>query len=332
MKDKMLQQMVKAGFTTAQKLLASGLKVNSLRTNDTLRKDEWKQYDAAIVEAAQQRLVVVADLMSRGLVYRIGNGLGKTVLEYEDQSDMSDAEVNMDGVTRGRNDRIEFDINYLPLPITHKDWHLNIRVLNASRQGLSHLDTTQAALASRKVSEKIENYAVNGASSFAFGGGTIYGLTDHPNRNTGTLNAAWSTSTTTGDNMLDDLKAMKQTSIDDRHYGPWMVYIPTAYETALDDDYKAASDKSIRARLKEISGLIDIRVADLMGTSSGKTQIVMVQMTADVIRMVEGLPLTNVEWDEQGGMVTNFKVMTILVPQVRADQDDRSGVVNYVAP
>jgi len=330
MKNKMLQGMVKAGYTTAQKLLASGLKVNSLRTLDTLRKDEWKQYDTAVIEAAQQRMVVVADLMSRGLVYRIGNGLGKTVLEYEDQSDMSDAEVNMDGVTRGRNDRIEFDINYLPLPLTHKDWHLNIRVLNATRQGSSHLDVTQAALASGKVSEKIENYTVNGASSFAFGGGTIYGLTDHPNRNTGTLNASWATAT--GDNMLDDLKAMKQASIDDRHYGPWMVYIPTAYEVALDDDFKAASDKSIRQRLKEIAGIIDIRVADLLGTSSGKTQMVMVQMTADVIRMVEGLPITNVEWDEQGGMVTNFKVMTILVPQIRADQDDRSGVVNYVAP
>ena len=116
------------------------------------------------------------------------------------------------------------------------------------------------------------------------------------------------------------------------HYGPWMVYIPTAYETALDDDYKAASDKSIRARLKEISGLIDIRVADVLGSSRGKTQIVMVERTADVVRMVEGLPITNVEWNEQGGMITNFKVMTILVPQVRADQDSRSGVINYVAP
>lgn len=329
--DKLLKQMLSQGFTTAQKLLASGLKVNALRTNATLRKDEWVQYDKAVVEAAQVRMVGVADLMSRGLVYRFGNGLGKTVLEYEDASDMSDAQVSMDGVTRGRNDRVEFDLNYLPLPITHKDWFLNIRVLNASRAGGSNLDTTQAALAARKVSEAVENYLFNGSSTFTYGGGTIYGLTDQTYRNTGTLTVDWASAT--GDQILDDVKNMKQASIDARHFGPWMLYIPTAYETALDDDFKAASDKSIRQRVKEISGIIDIRVADkLTTTSTGKKQVVLVQMTADVVRMVEGLPLTNVEWQEQGGMITNYKVMTILVPQVRADQDNRSGVTNYVAP
>jgi len=329
--NKLLMEMMAKGYTTAQKLLASGLKVNALRTNATLRKDEWVEYDKAVVEAAQLRMVGVADLISRGLVYRFGNGLGKTVLEYEDGSDMSDAQVSMDGVTRGRNDRIEFDLNYLPLPITHKDWFLNIRTLNATRAGGSNLDTTQAALASRKVSEAVENYLFNGSSSFTFGGGTIYGLTDQTDRNTGSLTVDWASAT--GDQILDDVKNMKQESIDARHYGPWMLYIPTEYETALDDDFKAASDKSIRQRVKEISGLIDIRVADKLGKSStGKSQVLLVQMSADVVRMVEGLPLTNVEWQEQGGMVTNFKVMTILVPQVRSDQDNRSGVTHYTAP
>ncbi len=332
MKNRLLSEMVSKGFTTAQRLLASGLKVNALRTNATLRKDEWVQYDQAVVNAAQLRLVGVADLMSRGLVYRFGNGLGKTVLEYEDASDMSDAQVSMDGVTRGKNDRIEFDLNYLPLPVTHKDWFLNIRVLNATRAGNSNLDTTQAALAARKVSEAIENYLFNGSSSFTFGGGTIYGLTDHPYINTGSLTADWATTSTTGDNILDDVKAMKQESITARHFGPWMLYIPTAYETALDDDFKAASDKTIRQRIKEISGIIDIRVADKLTTSGGKNRVVLVQMTEDVVRMVEGLPITNVEWQEQGGMITNYKVMTILVPQVRADQDQRSGVTVYTAP
>lgn len=331
MKNAALKAMIGKGFTTAQKLLASGLKANSLRTLDTLRKDEWIQYDKAVVEAAQVRLTVVKFVMARGLVYRIGGGLGKTVLEYEDQSDMSAAEMNMDGVTRGRNDRVEFDMNYLPLPIIHKDWHLNIRVLNATRAGASNLDTTQAALASTKVSEKIEDLTVNGSGTFTYGGGVIYGLTDHPNRNTGTLTVDWASAT--GEQIVGDVVAMKQASIDDMHYGPWLLVIPTAYETPLDEDFKANSDKTVLARIKEIKGIVDVVVADKLGKSStGKNQVVLVQLTADVIRMVEGLPLTNVEWDEQGGMVTNFKVMTINVPQVRADQDDRSGVVVYLAP
>jgi len=53
-----------------------------IKANATLRKDEWKEMDKAVLKAAEERLVGVADLYNRDLVYRIGNGLGKTVLEY----------------------------------------------------------------------------------------------------------------------------------------------------------------------------------------------------------------------------------------------------------
>ena len=52
-------------------------------------------------------------------------------------------------------------------------------------------------------------------------------------------------------------------------------------------------------------------------------------MTSDVVRLVEGLPITPVEWTVEGGTIFNFKVMTIRVPQIRADQDGNSGVVHY---
>ena len=236
----------KAYATVAQALLANGMNPNALRTNATLRKDEWKQFDEAIIMVAQNRLVGVADLMSRGLVYNIANGLGTTVLEYEDVSDIEAAQVSMDAVTRGDGDRVEFDINYLPLPITHKDFQINIRVLEASRKLGNPLDTTMAELAARKVAEKNEEYLFRGASSFAFGGGIIRGYVDALNRNPVTLSTDWDASACTGEDILDDCRAMKQASIDALHYGPWVMYIPTAYETVLDDDFKAASDKTKR--------------------------------------------------------------------------------------
>ena len=51
-------------------------------------------------------------------------------------------------------------------------------------------------------------------------------------------------------------------------------------------------------------------------------------MSDDVVSMVEGLPIQTLEWDSEGGMVVNFKVMTILVPQIRNDQTLRSGIVH----
>jgi len=64
----------------------------------TLRKDDWKLLDDAIVKAALPRLKAVADLRSAGLTFTIPNGMGKTVLETETQSDINDADISMDGL------------------------------------------------------------------------------------------------------------------------------------------------------------------------------------------------------------------------------------------
>ncbi|GAG40298.1 unnamed protein product, partial [marine sediment metagenome] len=52
------------------------------------------------------------------------------------------------------------------------------------------------------------------------------------------------------------------------------------------------------------------------------------EMSAETVRMVESLPITTVQWETEGGMRVNFKVMTILIPQVRCDQEGRSGIVH----
>ena len=297
--------------------------------NATLRKDEWVHLDTAVVGAARERLIGVADLQGRGLVYNIPNGLGTTVLEYEDMTDFTDAEMNMDAVTRGLDDRVEFDINYLPLPVIHKSFHINIRVLSASRTVGAPLDTTQAELSGRKVAEKVEDILFNGTSSFAYGGGTIYGYTDFPSRLTGILTAPWDTADSSsvdrGQMILADVLRMKQASIDNLFFGPWMIYIPTAYETAMDEDFKANGEKTIRQRILEISGIIDVKVVDKLSTDC----VLMVQMTSDVVRMVNGLGVTPVEWDSEGGMIFHYKVMTIQVPQLRTDSEGRTGVIHF---
>lgn len=295
-----------------------------LIANATLRKDEWVQYDQAIIKAAQSRLNGVQDLIGRGLTFSIGNGLGKTVLEYEDQSDITAAQMSMDAVTRGQNDRPEWDLNYLPLPIIHKDFQINIRALNSSRTTGMSLDTTMAELATFKVAEKVETILFQGASSFAYGGGTIYGYVDFPHRNTGTC-TLWTGSSKTGAQIVADVVAMKQASIADLYYGPWMLYIPTACETVLDEDYVAGYPKTIRSRILEIDGILGVKVVDKLASTS----LLLVQMTSDVVRMVIGMPITMLEWTAEGGMVFHYKVMTIQVPQLRADQNDHTGIVHY---
>ena len=295
--------------------------------NALLRKDEWKQYDEALLRAARVRLGGVEDLYSAGLVHNINNGLGTTVLEYENIGEVQPAEMNMDAVTMGKNDRPEFTMAYLPLPIIHADFQINIRVLEASRTRGQSLDTITAELKARQVMEYLETMLFTGSSTFTYGGGVIYGYIDHPSRNTVTLSVNWDASAKTGALIKDDVLSMKQASINDRHYGPWALYIPTAYEKVLDDDYVSGYPKTIRQRLLEIDGINSIKVIDKLTANN----VLMVQMTPDVVRMVNGLPLTTVEWKTEGGMISHYKIMTIQVPQIRADANARTGIIHLSA-
>jgi len=47
-----------------------------------------------------------------------------------------------------------------------------------------------------------------------------------------------------------------------------------------------------------------------------------------VVRLVDGMANTSVQWESEGGMALNFKVMSIRVPQIRSDINGACGVVH----
>jgi hypothetical protein len=291
--------------------------------NGTLRKDEWKILDEAIVSAAKERLRVVADLRSAGLTFNIPNGMGKTVLETENVGDITPATISMDPSREGENDRPEYDLTNLPLPVIHKDFFYSARQIAASRNLGASIDATSGQLAARRVAEEAEKLALGVGNTFAYGGGTIYGMTNFPNRITRTISAPTGSNQTT---TVQDVLAMRQDSEDAKHYGPWVLYNSPAWDQFLDDDYSSAKgDNTLRQRLQAINGIGDVRTADYLGTGF---QMILVQQTSDVIRMVIGMDVTTVQWETQGGMRLNFKVMAIMVPQLRSDFNGNAGIVH----
>ncbi len=291
--------------------------------NATLRKDEWKYIDEAVLKAARERLVGIADLERYGLVKDIGNGLATTVFQWETIKDFLTASVSMDGVTRGNGDRPNFEVNYMPLPIIHADWQINSRALTVSRNGNTPLDTTTAEMAARVVADKLEDMLFTD-TTYTFGGGTIYSYINATNRNTVSLSENWDASGKTGIEIVNDVLSMKQASINDRHYGPWILYIPTAYETVLDDNYVSNYPETVRERILKISGIQEVKVVDTLTANN----VLMVELSTDTVRLIKGLAVTPVEWTTEGGLVLNYKIMTIQIPQIRSDQNSRSGIVH----
>jgi uncharacterized linocin/CFP29 family protein len=231
----------------------------------------------------------------------------------------------MDPAVAGEADRPKYDIVNLPLPVIHKDFYFSARQIATSRNLGASLDTTMAELAARRVAEEAEKLVLGTASSFTYGGGTIYGFKNFPSRITQTITAAtaggWTPAT-----LVKEVLAMRQKSINKFHYGPWVLYNSPKWDQYLDDDYSSAKgDNTLRQRLQAISGIQDVRTADFLGDT---WDLFLVQMTSDVVRMVVGMDVTTVQWETMGGMQVHFKVMAILVPQLRADANGNTGIVH----
>jgi uncharacterized linocin/CFP29 family protein len=303
-----------------------------IQTNaGTLRRDEWKLLDEAIMEPGRYRLGGIDDLRSNGLTYTLGNALGTMVLEWHDVGTALSAVMTMDGITRGNNDAVEFQTNYLPIPIIHVDYEINTRELEASRSLGNPLDTTLAQNAARAVNEKLENLLFTD-TSYAWGDkddrnrNKIYSYLNFPDRNLVNISIPWDHSAITPAGILQDVQDLKAAARAAYHYGPYMLYIPTAYERVLENDYDVAGSSmlTIRERIMKLTGIKDIKVIDTLPTDN----LLLVQMTPDTVRLVQGMGLQNVQWGVEGDFLTKFKVMTIQVPQIRSDQNGKCGIVH----
>jgi uncharacterized linocin/CFP29 family protein len=307
----------------AQRLMENGFNVEALRTQDYLGKDAWTHFDNRVIEIARHRLVGVGDLISRGLVYNVPNAMGVTRIEWERIGDMGPADLDMAGVTEGRTDAMGMDLVGMPLPIVHKDFWINIRKLEASRNSGMPLDTTQAEICARKVSERIESMLFLGDTSLGTNN-QIYGYATAPNRITGSTTASWATAS--GAQIVGDVIAMIAAANAKEMWGPFVFYVSYASMSNMGNDYKAESDKTILERVKEIEGVGDVKVSYYVPNSD---TVFAVQMTSDVVDMIDGIQPTMVQWDSLGGMRKNFKVLAIMVPRVKSTIESQSGIIHY---
>jgi uncharacterized linocin/CFP29 family protein len=299
------------------------INVNALRTNDTLRKEEWVELDTAVVDIARQRLTGIADLNAAGLVLRLGS-IGTTISQYEKQSDMTDANVDMAGVTPGQEDRVTFELVSVPVPVIHKDFRVNIRHLEASRSLGQSIDVTQATVAARKVSDKLESILFDGDDGIVVNGNGLSGYTNDSARNTGT-GSDWGTIT----NIYTDVNAMISDAEADNMFGPYVLYVAKTQFGQMRALYTDGAPESAYDRvLRGLGGpanLTAIKPADVLTAG----ECVLVQMTREVVDLAVAMDVSTIEWDNMGGLVKHFKVWAIMVPRIKSDKDGRSGIVHY---
>lgn len=296
-----------------------------------LRKDEWVHLDNRVIMAARKRLRAWSDLMAAS-PYGGFDGMSSTVLEYETVTDPGEALVDMDGLADGRNDSPKFQLEGLPLPITHSGFYMSSRKLAISRKGNTPLNTVMAEAAGRRVAETVEKTLIGTVTGMTFGNAslygrtpTVYGYTNFPARITKSNMTAPTGSN--GTTVLGDWLALRDLLYAAGFYGPFMVYTSNDWDKYLDNLFSTTepSAGTLRSRLKQIDGIQDIRRLDYL---TNAYTVLMVQMTSEVAEAVNGMDIITIQWESQGGMRLNFKVMAIWVPKLTADVNGNCGIAH----
>lgn len=294
--------------------------------------------DRAVVDVGLERLQFVADLIDEGLVYNLPDPLSAPQLEWDQESKAGGAIRVMSPAARGENSLTDRKHLRLPIYCTLDEFSLDIRTLKMSERVGQPLDTSLIKQKTRRVTESIEDAGINGATTadgqnlFVAGYGAP-GLINAPDANTYNLTADWTgtnTIGTTGPAMVQDVLNMIGILQADKKFGPYNLYLGTKAGLMIQGDFKVNTTDTIRNRI----GMIDyggrpvrIRIADRMPQlSTGGPQCALVQMTDDVVQIVNGQPPTVIPWTSLDGFTLNWIILAIMVPRVREDYDGNSGV------
>lgn len=299
-----------------------------------LRKEDWIMLDTELVDAARSRQRAWDDLQKAD-TFGGFDGMKKMLLEHETMSDNYEAVVDFDALTDGNTDEPRFQLEGLPLPITHTDYWFSSRKLDISENSGTPLDSLAAEMAGVRIGEKTERITIGVDTGPTYGSplitygrtSQVYGYTNFTPRLTKT-NVTVPTGTNPEATLNDVLACIEQLRTA-KHYGPYMVYNSTDWDKYLDNDYARLGGNhtgmTLRDRLRSIEDIMDVRRLDFL---TNTFTLLFVQMQKKTARAVIGLPLTNVQWPSSGGFRLNFKALQICVPQLRADYNGNCGILH----
>jgi uncharacterized linocin/CFP29 family protein len=261
------------------------------------------------------------------LTYNVG-GLGTIISEWETASEITDAEITMDGETKNNKDRQEFGLNGVPIPIIQKDFSIGERQLLASRQRGAALDVTTGVEAARSVARRSEQmvfFGANiGASNSAGNSYSIPGLTTFADRATFTI-SDWSDPTVTPETIFSEvLQMIQEMEVEERSFGPKTLYIPGVYAFRFREDFKEFSDKTLMERVTDEDMISRVRVSDVLTDGN----VIMVEMTRSVLDLAIASDVTTVQWQSGSGFTNHFKTYAAWAPRMKADFNGNTGILH----
>ncbi|MGX1096523.1 major capsid protein [Amorphus sp. MBR-141] len=272
-------------FNARQAALANAHGETMLGNALPLPKDVWGQWDREGITVQRDVLAVFNDLSAS---VSTPMPIGKLVHHFQTISDSGSVNKSLDGRSKARTDQPVFEYHGTPLPILDSTFSYGWRQVEAARTEGFNLDPAARANAMRKVAEELETQTLDGDASIVVGGDQLYGLRNHPNRNTRSttndLNAC------TGPEWLADVNATLSLLYADNFYSPATLYVnwlDWRYATATDYSTSYAG-KTIAQRIMEDSGV----AAVVPSSKVAADEIIAVVKDRRVLQVLNGMPMT----------------------------------------
>lgn len=293
--------------------------IEQLRKNATLPHEAWVEWDKEILRVAEGELGLADDIVNAGLIHPL-RGIGVTESRYQRQDTMTPATSSMDTATEGILGRITFDSVSVPVPVHHKEFRLDARVLDA----YSELDMTEITSATRSVKFKLDDMVMNGIPAGVVGD-EIFGYTTHPHRGTYTIPVAWNVS---GADPVKDVLNMIVEARNMNKNGMYYLYVSEDYWPILEADYSAnKGENTLKQRIENISAIASVKVVNkrILATNT----VALVQMDRETVDMAMARPLGSYAYrtNTTPNSPTFFRVDSIQVVRLRSDRDNQIGVV-----
>jgi len=312
------------------RLMEQHLNSDGFRALAPLPENSQRVIDNAVVEVGLDRLTLMADVMAAGLTYTLTDAMSITQLEWLASNKVGNARRVMSPETRGEGFLPDLLAHRLPIYLTISQFELDIRTLRQSQRVGMPLDTSNIQSGTRSVNENMEDAFINGATTLdgqdlAVAGYEAPGIINAPYAETQALAAADWDASPVGANIFANVQAMIAKLVVNKKFGPYRLYVPTSVSAYLDSDYDTVSGSrglTIRERLLKIPGLQAIRSADMMPTD----KVALVQMTKDVLDVVVGQKPTVIPWTSVSGFTFHNMIMAIMVPRVKRDYNNKTGI------
>lgn len=297
--------------------VGNGLLGNAL----PLPKDVWGEWDKEGVEIQRQVLSVFNNLAAS---VSMPMPIGKLIHFFQTISDSGEVNVSIDGRSKARTDRPEFEYHGTPLPILDSSYGYGWRMVEAAATEGVSLDPAARANAQFKVAEALEDQTLNGNSKVVVDSNPLYGLRNHPSRNTRVTGE--DLSACTGAEWLAEVNAVTAALYADNFFVEPTLYVNiNDWKYARETDYSTLyPGKTIAQRILE-SGVKEVIPASRVPAD----EIIAVVKDRRTVQVLNGMPMSTMAMFRANATDDyEFTTMAAAALELKYDATGKMGLVH----